>query len=292
MNIRKAPDPLVSLPFKERTGSEQRIYGAFSMTYTNGAKVAPHYHEDIEILVPSGVTGESSISGKTYCLHNGVIQYIQPKAIHSFRIRPSGVGTIVVLQIKQSHFLTTAAKLTGVSAKNFAELFLRVPVEHTRSYGTLTQTIQRLSSLVPQAAEKSSFRTAVYDMELLHAIIRLLTVETLPDIVVRPSEGKIRTIIDVIESVAHQPTSLNEIAKKSSLSKFHLCRIFKAATGLTVQTYLNQLRINRACRMLREEDKNVTETCFECGFSNLSYFIQVFSRIVGQPPKQWALALQ
>ena len=46
------------------------------------------------------------------------------------------------------------------------------------------------------------------------------------------------------------------------------------------------LTIEQAKRLLKE-DKNVTETCFECGFESLSYFNRIFKKVVGQNPIQF-----
>ena len=62
--------------------------------------------------------------------------------------------------------------------------------------------------------------------------------------------------MDVIKSVAFNQTSLDEIGKKCGLSKFHLCRVFKSSTGITIQTYLNQLRIDRVCAIVIQGGEN------------------------------------
>jgi AraC-like DNA-binding protein len=70
------------------------------------------------------------------------------------------------------------------------------------------------------------------------------------------------------------------------LSKAAFCRYFKKMTRLTFTEFLNQFRIEQAKRLLKE-DKNVTETCYECGFESLSYFNRIFKKVVGQNPIQF-----
>jgi AraC-like DNA-binding protein len=179
------------------------------------------------------------------------------------------------------------------SIADFSEGLKSMPVDHLSSSVELTGAIKKLTQISNRdfpGEALPSFEEAMGDVERIYRILRVLTSEKAPRGRDHKQDAKIRRIIDVIESLASLPTSLDEIARQSAISKFHLCRIFKRATGMTVQTYLNELRINRACRLLAAGDRNVTEVCFDCGFENLSYFIQVFKGKVGVPPKKWALA--
>jgi AraC-like DNA-binding protein len=71
------------------------------------------------------------------------------------------------------------------------------------------------------------------------------------------------------------------------VSKSHLCRVFKKATGQTASQYLNHVRIERACRMLAETDIPIEEIAFASGFNNPSYFFRVFRKEVGKLPLEW-----
>ncbi|MBL8026508.1 MAG: helix-turn-helix transcriptional regulator, partial [Fibrobacteres bacterium] len=103
------------------------------------------------------------------------------------------------------------------------------------------------------------------------------------------SHIRIRSVLDFLERVHKTPISLNEIQRESAMSKFHLCRLFKQSTGETIGHHLTQLRLNSAAKALADGNLNVTEACFQNGFEDLSYFIQVFKKKFGTTPKQWAL---
>ena len=59
---------------------------------------------------------------------------------------------------------------------------------------------------------------------------------------------------------------------------------FKQMTGKTPFDYLCTYRIEKAARMLKNTDKNVTEIAFCCGFNDLSYFIKRFKQTYGISP--------
>lgn len=71
--------------------------------------------------------------------------------------------------------------------------------------------------------------------------------------------------------------SLDELADKAFLSKFHLLRIFKKKTGLTPYTYQTQLRLNEA-RKLIFQDRTLTEIAYELGFADQAHFTNTFKK--------------
>jgi AraC-like DNA-binding protein len=83
--------------------------------------------------------------------------------------------------------------------------------------------------------------------------------------------------IDFITKNYKSSFSLDELAEKSFLSKFHLLRIFKTKTGLTPYTYQTQLRLNEARRLIFA-DKSLTEVAYELGFSDQAHFTNTFKK--------------
>ena len=69
----------------------------------------------------------------------------------------------------------------------------------------------------------------------------------------------------------------------SNLTNEAFCRYFKKMTKLTFTEFVNHYRVDTAKKLLLH-DKNITETCFACGFESLSYFNRVFKRVSGENP--------
>ena len=97
---------------------------------------------------------------------------------------------------------------------------------------------------------------------------------------------RLKIVYEFIETNFQRPISLEVIAQKTNLSKAAFCRYFKKMTQLTFTEFLNQYRIEQAKRLLKS-NKNVTETCYECGFESLSYFNRIFKKVVGENPIQF-----
>ncbi|CAH1650048.1 AraC-like DNA-binding protein [Hyphomicrobiales bacterium] len=75
-----------------------------------------------------------------------------------------------------------------------------------------------------------------------------------------------------------------ELAELSGFTPSAFSRAFKQHTGLTFVRYVNRLRIDRGCELLRNSEQGVADICFEVGFNNLSNFNRHFIALRGMPP--------
>jgi AraC family transcriptional regulator len=78
--------------------------------------------------------------------------------------------------------------------------------------------------------------------------------------------------------------ALSDVSREVGCSHFHLCRIFKAHTGLTLHQYREQLRIARAVTLLLESNSEVTEIALSVGYSTHSHFTWAFRRVFNMTP--------
>src|SRR3984885_10002070 len=81
-----------------------------------------------------------------------------------------------------------------------------------------------------------------------------------------------------------EPLSLADIANSAIVSRFHFCRTFKDAIGVTPGRYLSAIRIYQAKRMLLNTRMNVTDIAFAVGYNSLGSFSNHFTDSVGLAP--------
>ena len=84
-----------------------------------------------------------------------------------------------------------------------------------------------------------------------------------------------------------RPVSLPDVAARANLSPYHFLRVYKRAYGETPHEFLTRLRIERAKTLLARGSHNVTEACFEVGFSSLGSFGALFAHRVGLSPSEY-----
>ena len=77
----------------------------------------------------------------------------------------------------------------------------------------------------------------------------------------------------------------SRLAREVHMDLASLCRFFKRATGRTMTTYVNELRVAAATRLLQETDLSVLEVGFRAGFGNYSNFNRQFKKMKGVRPR-------
>jgi AraC-like DNA-binding protein len=81
-----------------------------------------------------------------------------------------------------------------------------------------------------------------------------------------------------------EPLRLKDIARDLYVSPYHLCRLFKEETGLSIHRYLNQLRLRQALEELARAETDLASLALELGFCGQSHFTRNFCKEFGVPP--------
>ena len=95
-------------------------------------------------------------------------------------------------------------------------------------------------------------------------------------------------VIDVITYIREHLTediNVDILAARCYISKYHLMRQFKEATGYSIHQYVNEKRIQAARRMILS-GVSASQACYECGFHDYSTFARRFKMIVGRAPSK------
>ncbi len=80
-----------------------------------------------------------------------------------------------------------------------------------------------------------------------------------------------------------------QLARYFGIGKTQLYEIARQSYGVGIATHIRNLRIEKAKRLLSEQPSlSLAEISSECGFHDYNYFITVFKRVVGVPPKTYA----
>ena len=89
-----------------------------------------------------------------------------------------------------------------------------------------------------------------------------------------------------IDDCYMEDVSLEDLAKVTSLSRFHLLRAFRKETGTTPHAYLTARRISRA-KVLLGQTVSLSEIALDCGFFDQSHFTRTFKAWTGVTPASY-----
>ncbi|MFT4576511.1 MAG: AraC-like DNA-binding protein [Polaribacter sp.] len=104
------------------------------------------------------------------------------------------------------------------------------------------------------------------------------------------NEGKrMRNIMDYTMSNFNKEIDLDTIAGISNMTTNAFCRYFKQRTNKTYFQFLIEVRIESACRLLKNHDALIAEVSDKSGFKNISNFNRKFKEIKGITPSKYRL---
>ena len=81
-----------------------------------------------------------------------------------------------------------------------------------------------------------------------------------------------------------QRLTLEDLASLEHISTSYLSRKFKQRTGVTVITYINRLRVEKAQQLLAASTISIDEIAYQTGFDSPKYFYRVFKSVTGESP--------
>ncbi len=133
--------------------------------------------------------------------------------------------------------------------------------------------MQRLSTLF--SIFDLMARTTEYDLLASPTFVQNFQYDT---------SDRFRRITEYILNNFDRDISLTEIASVANMGITSFCNFFKEQFRATFVEYLNTVRIGHACKLLGDNDLNVAEIAFECGFNNLANFNRQFKKLKNMTP--------
>ncbi|MCQ9874751.1 GlxA family transcriptional regulator [Pseudomonas aeruginosa] len=100
-------------------------------------------------------------------------------------------------------------------------------------------------------------------------------------------DESILALQDWIEANHAEPLGLERMAAQAGLALRTLKRRFGAATGLSPIRYLQQVRVDRAKKLLLATPLSILEIAYEVGYENVSFFVRLFRKEAGDTPSHW-----
>ncbi|BED91263.1 AraC family transcriptional regulator [Pseudoalteromonas sp. MM1] len=100
-------------------------------------------------------------------------------------------------------------------------------------------------------------------------------------------DEKINEIQDWINNHSSGLITISELAKQFNFSERNLKRRFSQATGISINKYVQEVRIDKAKKQLLATDKTVNEISVDVGYENSSFFSRLFKKSTGLTPAKW-----
>lgn len=253
----------------------------------------PHDHEYYEVgVVTAGRALHRTREGAEW-LERGSVVVIPPREPHAYE-RAAGFGVINIYYLAE-WFLSELGGMRGVDG--LVELFFERALFPTGEHGGVKQL--RLSDgelracLADLADLEAEWKARAPQPLFCEAAVLKCMVRMARAVDGAPREGGVsrrpRVVTLAVARIEREvrlghALKLTEVARAVGVSAPHLCRIFRAGTGVSPGGYFQHLRIQRACRALLSGGETAAEIAHALGYADSAHFNRGFKKIVGMTP--------
>lgn len=98
---------------------------------------------------------------------------------------------------------------------------------------------------------------------------------------------KMQIVYDYVMTNFRTKISLREISSMLNMTTTSFCRYFKPRANKTFTRFVNDIRIGHVKKLLYEDNLNISEICYECGFNTLSNFNRQFKAVTNMSPYEY-----
>lgn len=265
-----------------KKGYLEEYFHFFHLKDTAGQELDFHFHEFDKIVVLVSGKVDYTVENEVFTLHPWDVLLVRHHAIHKAEIDLSEPYERIIIYLDEKHYASVLpeAELTScfITADNTGRCLL-APDEGKKQ--ELRETLERFEKYIPLPGTAGTAMRDTVIMQLL-IVINGIAADT-PGRQSGSGNDKIKTAMSYINENLREELSVDELAEKVFLSKYHFMRLFKETTGMTVHAYVRQRRLMNASRLIRE-GMPAARAAAESGFDDYSSFFRAFRANFGANP--------
>jgi len=208
-----------------------------------------------------------------------LILRIKPHIIITDINMPGMDGLTMIQKAQSKEYQPKVILLTGHSDFEYARKALRLgvieyllkPIDDSELYSLIKKTVEDITSKndYDQISEKFSVQE-IFRIQLNGN-----------------SDHYIQQAVEYIQTNFNSDISLQDSSHHLGISPGYLSHIFKKSTGYTFLEYITLFRIRHSLLLLKEQNLQVSDVAYKCGFQDPGYFIQLFRRHTGITPGKY-----
>ena len=255
----------------------------FHLSDAQGTRVDYHYHEFCKLLLLRSGSGGYVVEGQRYALEAGDIVLIGHHCVHRPEFQRGEPYERMIIYISPEFLRqrsTEDCDLEGIFSGSAGHV-LRLEEKERRQ-------IFHLASQLEREMSGSDFGSRILSgglllrllVEIGRARLRRPTQLTRPPLT---ENTRIADILAYLDSHLAEDITIDALAEEFYISKFHMMRLFRQETGQTIHSYLSDMRLLHA-RKLISQGLSATDSCFRSGFRSYSSFTRAYGKRFGTTP--------
>lgn len=276
----------------EKRGYLNEDFKIFYLEDIAPAEIEYHYHDFDKILVFFKGNITYTIEGKSYTLIPGDIILVPQGDTHKVESEENSIYARLVIYLSPQYLSSIVE-----NEKSLRDCFLHAKERYSNVVRLNEKGKEQLSVLAAgmrddiRKKEKIGFdllfqRTCL--LQFLISLNRKMKDESLHFVNTNQCDKKIVEIIQYLNYHLTEEISIDGLADRFFVSKYHMMRRFKAETGYTIGNYINQKRLLYA-RELLKQGESVTKVYLDSGFKDHSTFVRAYKQMFHEVPSKRGL---
>ena len=255
----------------------------FHLKDDRGTNVDAHYHDFYKIVCLLSGTGSYVVEGRRYLLKPGDIVLVGNRVVHKPEFEAGISYERVILYISPAFLAandTDTYRLEDCFSGERGHV-LRPSDEFRR------RMLSLMAQLETEMGGSDPGHVILSRCTLLRAMVEIDREFTrsdseIPSPVV-PKDKKILDILRFLDENLTEDLSIEDLANRFYISKYHMMRRFREETGTSIHTYLSDKRLLLSREMI-QSGVTATDACFRSGFRSYSAFSRAYGKLFGVTP--------
>lgn len=254
----------------------------YAMLSSFSGRKFPHSHDFFEITLILEGEQDFITTSNRYILRPGSLMLVRPGDIHSRIYTQAGCH----INMAFSHEIMDAL---------FSYLGPGFPFEEIMSAPEPSMVLlssaekDSVKNMLEEVSSTNITNTAQIKTRLRILIMNIMVKYFANSIIfsAKAEDNWLTNLLHEIEVNKNFMDGVERMVELSGRSHEHLCRIFKTELHCTPTDYINKLKLNYAANQLIHTDIDIFNICMNIGFSNLSYFYQIFKNAYQLSPAKF-----
>lgn len=248
-----------------------------------------HEHEFFEIMCIYDGTVKTTIQGIPHTLQQGDVCIIPPHTRHSVSIFDDSIAINILVRTSafQSTFFQTLTADSALSQFFTHVLYHKTEgnflIFHTGNDKIVMKSVEKLF-IEYLGHEKYSYTFLNSMLILFWAKLLRYHENDIESILTKETTGSSMTEILNYLNQNFQIASLSDTAAHFGYSSSHFSKLIKEGTGRTFLQIIRDIKLNQACRALRETTLSIPSICKLVGYETTEHFMRTFKKAYGMTP--------
>ena len=258
------------------------ITSQFSVTHAFNSPIGPHAHFEQVISYYFGGHARCRIGAQSVEFQTGNVGLLNAGEVHEDFILPEDRDYLMVGIRKD--FLRELLQDVALSTQDLPYF----PVPRLESDGQIRRICEELRAENDgrQLGREVFLKSLVTELAiyLLRRFVPSPSADPAATSDISGLRWQVRKALEYLQDTFTEEFALERVSAAANLSKYHLDRVFKRATGLRPHTYVAMLRVDRAKNLLAHTSKPISDIALNLGFGDQSHFSNVFKQFSGLSP--------